>query len=167
MVPANEKDLCFALITWDSLDCISNMNIMFLVALVCLRVCNISHKSYDQIAIKFYGTVWVAKRNNWSLNFDFDQDHDPALVEVCTLWMHGIQCQCIFGGEGASWMLTLQNAWPGNMEVMSYLVRALLSLSDLGFFFFFFNWLAYTSPVVHVALCNLIVSWMYSSVNLS
>ena len=58
-------------------------------------------------------------------------------------------------------MLTLQNAWPGNMEVMSYLIRALLSLSDLGFFFFFFfffNWLAYTSPVVHVALCNLIVS---------
>ena len=60
---------------------ISSKEVMFLVALVCFMVClsilsvylfvsNITQKSYEQIAMNFYGEVW----HKW-LYFSGDPDH--------------------------------------------------------------------------------------------
>ena len=47
----------------------------FSAALVCLFVCYEHYlKSYEQIAMKFYGGVWGGKGNKW-LNFGGDADH--------------------------------------------------------------------------------------------
>ena len=71
----------------------------FVCLFVCLSVSNITKKSYERIAMKFYGGVWGGKRNK-QLNVGGDLDHNPALVDVCDLQVLGMTvCGYLVGKE--------------------------------------------------------------------
>ena len=75
---------------------ICDKEIMFSVAFVCLFVCyQHCSKSYERIAMKFYGGVRGGKRNKW-LNLGGDLDHHAD----CPIRSHTVVVTWRHRGEG-------------------------------------------------------------------
>ena len=74
--------------------CLSQGGLRFLSASSCLCVCLLATllKSYEQIAIKFYGGVLGGKRIKW-LDFGSDPDHHVD----CSIWTPAITQQLVIG----------------------------------------------------------------------
>ena len=107
--------------------------IMFSVVLVCLFVSNITQKSYERIAMKFYGEVRGGKRNKW-LNVGSDPDDhadyptgNSAITQqsMSRFWWNFQDSSAVIQGTldkifSVIWiiMLTFQIANPGCMGPM-------------------------------------------------